>query len=64
MRYRSVPDLPKPVVDDLEAVYELGRALHPEMVSFTDWLQELLLSASRAVRKAYEAELAGRNGQP
>jgi len=58
-RFRTLPDMPKALVDDLEATFTLAQRHHPELVSFTDWLTALLLEASRAVRVSYEARDVG-----
>lgn len=60
-RWRSLPELRKPVVDDLELTFALAQRLYPaEVRSFRDWLEALLLAANAAVREAYEAAEAGR----
>ena len=59
MRYRALPECRKVVVDELEDTFRLAQALHPELVSFSEWLEQLLLSANAAVRTAYEAQRVG-----
>jgi hypothetical protein len=63
LRYRSLPDIPKPVVDRLEMEYEAARVLFPDFTdTFSQWLTAMLLNLTAALREARMAE-EGRRGR-